>query len=140
MVDPDGVDVRLGGQAIAGAAEEVGGGPDKLGVLGKQGGLVLEVMGEPFVVGVEKGDPGGAGVGDAGVAGGGGASVRLADVLDQGREFRGEGSGVVGRAVVNDDDFGRGGSLGQDAGNSAVETGGGVVGWDDDADINRFIG
>jgi len=63
-------------------------------------------MGFEEVVGVQEEEQVAGGVGDAGVAGGGEALVGLVDEADAlGFEGGGDGGGLIGGAVVDDEDF-----------------------------------
>lgn len=122
-----------------GAVDIVAGYPDEIGMAGKQFGLYGKAVGEPFVVGIEEGDPvAGCGV-DAGVAGGGGSCVGLRD-----EAYTGAGGGddldcVVGGAVIDDDNLAGGIGLGQDAVNGPPDVGGAVVGRNDSTNGKRLV-
>ena len=64
-----------------------------------------DLVGKPLVVAVEEGDERPAGGGETGVARRPGAAVRQAQQADRRAEGLDRGGGVVGRAVVGDDDL-----------------------------------
>ena len=90
--------------------------------------LELEFLGEPLVVGIEKGDPFAFGGFDGGVACDAATGVLLVNVLYLWCVFFDYFGGGVGRAVVNDDDFIGLVSLGQNAVNRAGYIFFGIVG------------
>ena len=112
----------------------------KAGVGEMEAELLLELVGAPQIVVVAEGDPGGGGVKDAGVAGGGDAGVGLAEEADGGAEGLEVCGDWGGRAVVDENDFGWGEGLGEDGCDGLAEEVGAVVGGDDDADDGRGHG
>ena len=89
----------------------------------------MEFFGQPFVVGVEEGDPPTFCLADASVACWAWAGVGLVDVADSAGGVLGDDvGGIVRRAVVDDDDLVGVARLGQDAVEGAANVPGGIVG------------
>ena len=104
---------------------------------------MFEAGGEPEVVGVQQRDEWGAGGADAGVAGGGQATVGLVDVRQastqavcvRAQELLHPLLCVVGGAVVDEEDVPVRFGLGEDAFDGSGEEVCGVVGRDEDVDF-----
>lgn len=107
------------------------------GICVQGGQLVLELLGQEAVVGVEKREVVTACLRDRGVARGSGAAALLPRDQDPvAVRFR-DGARVVFRAVVDDDDLERPMRLGEGALDRLGEVGPGVVRGDQDADQFR---
>ena len=92
----------------------VGAAPHQLGICPQDPDLLLELGRQPFIIGVEERDPFAFCGFDTGVSGRARPAVVLVDVSDLFPVRRDDGCGVVGRAVVDDDELVRGVGLIQD--------------------------
>ena len=116
-------------------------GDGEFGVIVEKGQLALEAIGMHDVVGVHDEDPLGGGELDGSVEGVGRAGVGLAEDFDAGiglGKRLGDGERVVGRAVVDDDEFEVGPGLTESAGNGVVEEGLSVIGGHYDRDSHSL--
>ena len=102
----------------------------------RDGGLKFQFFGIPGVVGIDQGDPLAAGGGDAVVARATDAAVGDPEIAQIGAGGQ-AGRGVVGGAVIDDDQFEVAEGLGLDAGDGTLDELAGVVGDQDDGDKRR---
>src|SRR6185437_2722007 len=139
-----GADVHVLFAVVDGLAEEarIAVGEIELGVFAEEPGLLLEVVRQPDIVGIEQSDQIAGGCPEPGVACSAEAAVFLLEInnaitigLKNGFEFV-----RVRRAVVDDDDLKRPISLGKDGIEGLLNIRSGVVGGDDHAhEISRLI-